>query len=366
MQPETIELPGRNKQRFQRQTRPGTPPGTVVSHPDAPQPNVRLLKYGPSKCSDDEITDISQLSDRGDESKVTWVDVAGLGDADVITRVGAIFGLHPLALEDVVNVHQRPKVESYGDHLFLIARAHTRGSSMQTEQVAMFLGHNFVVTFQEGHVDCFEPVRQRILSGTGRVRACGADYLFYSLLDAVIDGYFPALEQYGEELDAVDDQLSSNGERGLIKQIHKVRSELLTFRRSVWPLREAINSLIRDSGALVSDETDLYLRDCYDHTVQIIDVIETDRELCADLRDFYLTIVSNRMNQVMKFLTVIATLFIPLSFITGLYGMNFNTQVSTWNMPELNWTMGYPFALALMIGTATSLVGFFWRKGWLS
>lgn len=362
----TIELPNRIKQRFQRQTRPGTPPGTVVPHPDAPQPIVRLVKYGASDFSDHEITDIAKLRDLIDDSEVIWVDVDGLGDAGVITRVGEIFGLHPLALEDVVNVHQRPKVELYGDHLFLIARAHSRDRSMKTEQVAMFLGRNFVVTFQEREVDCLDPVRQRILSGKGKVREFDADYLLYSLLDAVIDGYFPALEQYGEKLDALDDEVSSSGERGLINQIHNVRSELLSIRRSVWPLREAINSLIRDSGELVSDETDLYLRDCYDHTVQIIDVIETDRELCADLRDFYLTVVSNRMNQVMRFLTVIATLFIPLSFIAGLYGMNFNPKASAWNMPELNWTMGYPFALVLMACTATSLVAFFWRKGWLS
>lgn len=362
----TIELPNRTKQRFQRQTQPGTLPGTIVPDPKAPQPIVRLAKYGPADCSEHVIADVGKLPALLDESVVTWVDVDGLGNAEVIKRIGEIFGLHPLALEDVVNVHQRPKVEAYKDHLFLIARAHPSGSLMETEQVAMFLGHNFVITFQEREVDCLDPVRQRIVTGKGKIREFGADYLLYSLLDAVIDGYFPALEKYGEKLDALDDQVSSSGERSLINQIHSVRSELLSLRRSVWPLREAINSLIRDSGNLVTDETDLYLRDCYDHTVQIIDVIETDRELCADLRDFYLTVASNRMNQVMKFLTVIATLFIPLSFIAGLYGMNFNPKVSPWNMPELNWTMGYPFALTLMTATATGLIAFFWRKGWLS
>ncbi len=361
-----IELPYRIKQRFQRPTHPGTLPGTVVPHPDAPKPRIRLLKYGPTTCSELEITDVESLPDQLDDAEVTWVNVDGLGDADVIMYVGQIFGFHPLALEDVVNVHQRPKLESYGDHLFLIARAHQTGEWQDSEQVAMFLGKRFVITFQEGQVDCLDSVRQRILAGRGKIRSFAADYLLYSLLDCVIDGYFPVLERHGESLDRLDDLVSSSAERNLISQIHNIRSALLSLRRSVWPLREAINALIRDSGDLVSDETDLYLRDCYDHTVQIIDVIETDRELCSDLRDFYLTVASNRMNQVMRFLTVIATLFIPLGFIAGLYGMNFNTSSSPWNMPELNWPLGYPFALTLMAITAVTLLTFFWRKGWLS
>lgn len=361
-----IQLPNRIKQRFQRQSDPGTLPGTVVVHPDAPQPIVRLTKYGPTHCSDHETTDIESILQEADESEVVWIDVDGLGDADVITRVGEVFGLHPLALEDVANVHQRPKVESYGEYLFVVARAHPQNDSLETEQVAMFLSRRFVITFQEREVDCLDVVRQRILTKAGRIRSLGPDYLLYSLLDAVIDGYFPALERYGEKLDALDDQIATSAERSLINEIHNVRCELLALRRSVWPLREAINTLIRDSGDLISPETDLYLRDCYDHTVQIIDVIETDREMCADLRDFYLTVTSNRMNQVMKFLTIIATLFIPLSFISGLYGMNFEPTASKWNMPELNWIYGYPYALTVMIITATGLIAIFWRKGWLS
>ena len=366
MLPSAIELPKRSKQRFQRQTNPGTPPGAVVPHPDAHPPVVRVMRYGPDDCVETEISDMTQLRDLVDDSSVTWIDVDGLGDADVVVRIGEMFGLHPLAMEDVVNVHQRAKVEMYGDYLFLIARAYPVAKSLDTQQMGMFLGRNFVITFQEGGASCLDSVRRRIVADQGRIRKCGADYLLYSLLDAVVDGYFPALERYGEKLDALDDRISSSGERNLIDQIHRARSELLSIRRSVWPLREAVSSLIRDSGDLITDDTDLYLRDCYDHTVQIIDVIETDRELCADLRDFYLTVVGNRMNQVMKFLTIIATLFIPLSFITGLYGMNFNPKASSWNMPELNWGMGYPFALGLMISVASGLIILFWRKGWLT
>ncbi len=351
--------------RIQRQTKPGAVPGTIAPHPDEPEPIVRAIKYNQQQYSEHEIKSAQEVSDLLSGTDVVWVDVDGLGNAMIITQLGEAFGLHPLSLEDVVNVHQRPKLESYGKYLFVIARAQSRISSLETEQIAIFLGLNWVVTFHQRDVDCLDSVYQHIRSAKGKIRSFGADYLMYAVLDAVIDGYFPALERYGERLDALDDEISSQAEGNMINQIHNVRSELLTLRRSVWPLRDAINSLNRDSGDLIKDETRLYLRDCYDHTVQIIDVIETDRELCADLRDFYLTVASNRMNQVMKFLTIIATLFIPLSFIAGLYGMNFNTEASKWNMPELNWTYGYEFALLLMTITAALLLSFFARRGWL-
>lgn len=320
---------------------------------------------------DVDVPDVSVMGNPLSDTSVTWLDIDGLGDAKVIEQVGQMFKLHPLALEDVVNVHQRPKVEMYGDYLFVIARAHagleakSATDSLETQQIALFLGRNFVVSFREQGVHCFDSVRKRIQTKRGRIRELGADYLLYTLLDSVIDEYFPALELHGEGLDSLDDLISAGAEQDLIHRIHEVRSELLMIRRAVWPLREAINMLIRDSGDLISDETNLYLRDCYDHTVQIIDVIETDRELCADLRDYYLTVVSNRMNQVMKFLTIIATLFIPLTFVAGLYGMNFNTQVSSFNMPELNWTLGYPFALAVMTANALAMLWYFHRRGWL-
>lgn len=364
-----IHLPRRNWKRPTRRTRPGEIPGTVVAHPDALPSTIRVIQYDADRCDESEFSDSDWadgvLEPFTNKHGVTWIDVSGLGNAEVIQELGRQFGLHPLALEDVANTHQRAKVEMYGDHLFFVARAFRQGTN-ETEQVATFLGNAFVITFQEGGFDCFASVRQRIQASRGRVRVCDADYLLYALLDTIIDGYFPVLEEHGERLDALDDRISTSGERMLIDQIHHTRNALLSVRRAVWPLREAINSLIRDSGDLISDDTDLYLRDCYDHTIQIIDVIETDREMCADLRDFYLTVASNRMNQVMKFLTIIATLFIPLSFIAGLYGMNFNTKASNWNMPELNWTWGYPFALGLMATMATGLIYFFWRRGWLS
>ncbi|MGI9470399.1 MAG: magnesium/cobalt transporter CorA [Rubripirellula sp.] len=357
-----IQLPRRVKRRSRRT---GTLPGSVVTHPEALPSKIEAVQFDAEQVTSTTIgssDDLAQLTRNA--GQVTWIDVAGLENAKLIEAIGRKYGLHPLALEDAVNVHQRAKVDMYGDHLFMVVRAHPRGG-IDSEQIAMFLGTDFVITFQECTSDTLDAVRIRVQKDQGRIREHGADFLLYSLLDSVIDGFFPTLEDYGERLDNLDERISVSGERDLINQIHNVRVELLTLRRSVWPLREAINLLIRDSGTLIQDETDLYFRDCYDHVIQIIDVIESDRELCSDLRDFYLTVASNRMNQIMKFLTIIATLFIPLSFITGLYGMNFNTHVSDWNMPELNWVFGYPFAIVLMCVTAGTLTTVFWIRGWL-
>ncbi len=357
-----FQLPRRTKRRTRRTN---TLPGSVVTHPEAHPSTVSVLQFDSEEVVATTIADVSALSSLPEDAGlVTWIDVTGLENTALIQAIGDKYKLHPLALEDAVNVHQRAKVDMYGDHLFMVVRAHPHGG-VDSEQIAMFLGADFVITMQETPSEILGNVKTRVEKDKGRVRERGADYLLYSLLDSIIDSFFPTLELYGEQLDRLDERVSASGERDLINQIHNVRVELLSLRRSVWPLREAINSLIRDSGNLVHDETDLYLRDCYDHVIQIIDVIESDRELCSDLRDYYLTVASNRMNQIMKFLTIIATLFIPLSFITGLYGMNFNTHVSDWNMPELNWVFGYPFAIVLMCVTAGTLTAVFWKRGWL-
>lgn len=368
MQNAAPQLPRRTKCTKKR-VHPGEPPGTVRPQPDAAPSQVRLVRYSQESCDADlcppGITVASLLQElRPDADGVTWIDISGFQDTTLIQGIGKRLQLHSLALEDAVSGHQRPKVDVYKDHLFVVAKAHLPGT-VEFEQVAFFLKRNLVISLQENRADILAPVRNRIEADQGRIRQCGSDYLLYSLLDLVVDGYFPALEEYGERLDALDYRVSSKAEQSLINEIHGVRTELLSIRRAVWPLRDALNALVRDSGDLISNETSLYLRDCHDHMVQIIDIIETDRELCADLRDFFLSVTSNRMNQVMKFLTIIATLFIPLSFIAGLYGMNFNTQASRWNMPELNWPAGYPYVLGLMGATACGMLYFFWRKGWL-
>ena len=345
---------------FSRITLPGAAPGSVVASPEEPKPVIRVIAYSNGDLVDKTVDSLKDLEELTESHAVTWINVDGLGDADVIYALGDMFGLHRLALEDVVNVHQRPKVEDYGDHLFIVARMVDASEQLQTEQISFFVGKTFVLTFQEGKPgDCLEPVRRRIRKSSGHIRYRGTDYLAYSLLDSIIDHYFPVVESYGEQLDVLDDQLINTRGDASIAAIHRFRSELLVLRRAVRPHREAINELLRDSHELITDETRLFLRDCYDHTIQLGEAIDTYRETCSDLRDFHLAAVGSRTNDVMKTLTIIATIFIPLGFIAGLYGMNFD------HMPELHWKYGYPFSLGLMGSVVTSLMFWFSHKGWL-
>lgn len=346
-----------------RRTPVGRPPGTLEADADAPPPVIRLIAFGPDEVVEREAADLESVREARGRWPVLWVDVDGLGDAALIAEIGRLFDLHPLALEDVLHVHQRPKHDEYGRCHFVVGRMLTPGERLDTEQVSLFFGRDFVVTFQERAGDCWEPVRERIRKAQGRVRSAGADYLAYALLDAIVDAYFPVLEEFGERLEALEDRVVARPDRSAIGEIHSARRDLLTLRRAVWPLRDALNSLQRDVH-LVTDETRVYLRDCYDHTVRIIDVIETGREIAAGLMEVYLSSLSNRMNEIMKVLTIIATIFIPLGFVAGIYGMNFNPEISPWNMPELNWRWGYPFALGLMAVVAGVLLAYCWRKGW--
>jgi magnesium transporter len=340
---------------------------------------MQLFCYGPAELKECDVRNPGELAQFLGHQPVTWLNVDGVGHAGTIEQLGRALGLHPLALEDVVHVHQRAKVEDYEGVLFIVARmvrlvaegppgddaaaeGHPR---LETEQLSLFLGPNFVVTFQEeGDVDCLEPVRERLRKNHGKLRQAGADHLAYAILDAVTDGYFPVLEWYSDALDDVEDNLDTNYDPQELKRIHEIRTDLLTLRRLAWPLREALQNLQRDTHAGVTPETRIYLRDCYDHTVQILDVLETYREICADLREFYFSTLSQRTNDIVKVLTVISTIFIPLSFVAGVWGMNFDRR-SPWNMPELGWWYGYPFALAVMLLIVAVLMCYFWRKGWL-
>jgi len=361
---------GKKKKRklrfFKRQTKPGAMPGSVVVDPQAPPSVITVIAYGPDRVVEERIKDVAAVRQYLDRWPVTWINVDGLGDAEVIHKLGEMFHLHQLALEDVVNVHQRAKVEGYGDHLFIVARMVSWSDRLETEQVSFFLGRNYVLTFQESVAgDSFEPVRERLRTDRGRIRQVGADYLAYSLIDSVIDAYFPVLERCGEALDQLEDEVIEGGNRGVVGRVHEIKHDLLTLRRAIWPHREALHELSRDPHPCIADGTRIFLRDCYDHTVQLIDLAETYRELGSDLRDLYMSSVSNRMNEVMKLLTVISSIFIPLNFIAGIYGMNFDPSASPLNMPELRWFYGYPFALSLMATVATTLLVLFYRSGWL-
>ena len=344
---------------------PGTPPGTVIVDPEASRPTIRVLAYGADEVVEQTLSDPHDVLEVLNKQTVTWVDVEGLGDAATLHALGEIFGVHRLVLEDIATLHQRPKVELYGEHLFIVARAVYLGEQLETEQISLFVGKNFVLTFQEGRPgDCLEAIRERIRKKGGRIREAGHDYLAYALLDAIVDSYFPILEAYGERLETLEDDILTQPQVDTVARIHRIKRDLLTLRRAMWPQRETFSMLLRGETAVMTTETRLYLRDCYDHTVQILDLLETYRELGADLIDMYLSMVSNRTNEIMRVLTVISVIFIPLTFIAGLYGMNFDTK-SPWNMPELTWSLGYPFSLVVMLVVAVGQLLFFRRRGWL-
>ena len=344
---------------------PGSAPGTLVADPDALKPVIRVIAYGPKDLEETTIEDPEELREIVGRLPVTWVNVDGLGDPALISRLGEIFGLHRLALEDVVHLRQRPRVEDYGQHLFLVTQMTRLTPKVENEQVSLFLGPDFLLTFQERPGDCFDPVRERIQKSGARIRESKPDYLAYALIDAVIDTYFPLLEHFGEKVDELESAVLQAPEEGLIPRIHELKMDLLSLRRIIWPQRDMANTMIRDFSELIEEQTRVYLRDCYDHTIQLLDMVETYRELASGLIELYLSGVSQRSNDIMKVLTIIATIFIPLGFIAGLYGMNFDSAVSPWNMPELGWAWGYPFALALMAAVAIALLLYFRKRGWI-
>jgi len=360
----------RRKPRSRRKTsvraRPGTAPGTLVVDPQSAPSQVHVLAYGRDEVVEHDLPELNQLPALLAKYPVVWVNVDGLGNLAVLQELARVFALHPLAMEDVVNLHQRAKVETFHNHVFLVTHMAQLADTLEMEQISLFVGSNFVISFQERPGwDCLESVRERIRKSVTRIREAGPGYLAYALIDAVVDHYFPVLEQYGERLELLEDSILLHPERQTIAQVHAVKRELLHLRRAIWPQREALNILVRDEIPPFDGETRIYLRDVYDHAVRIIDLTETYREICSDLMDLYLSSVSNRMNEVMKVLTVISTLFIPLTFIAGLYGMNFQTEASPWNMPELTWYLGYPLCLLAMLVISALQLWFFYRRGWI-
>jgi len=353
--------------RIRRRTMPGAAPGMIIPEPTAPLPTITVTRYTADTYEERVLHDIRTLPQILKKEGIVWCDVDGLGDPAVMNQLAEIFGLHPLAMEDVVNTHQRAKVEEYGDVLFIVMRfPHLADNGViETEQISFFLGKGFLLTFQPRPGDAFLPVRKRLHDPTSPIRSAGPDYLAYSLIDLTIDSYFPVLDQLAERLEALDDQITTSDPRRVLSSIHDLRRELLYLRRTLWPHRDALQAMTRDHHILLAETTRLHLRDCWDHIMALVDLTETYRELCADLRDYCMSAISNRMNEVMKWLTLIATVFIPLSFIAGVYGMNFDPDASPWNMPELRWHLGYPFVLTLMLTVAGVMIWSFYRRGWI-
>jgi magnesium transporter len=349
-----------------RRNAPGTSPGTVVAHPEARPTKIRMMAYGPDAIIEQEVESVDRIKEFQNKWPVLWISVEGLKDVECLHQLGALFSLHPLMLEDIVSGHQRPKAEPYDSGLFIVARAAlTLDDGIFLEQISLVLGEGFVLTFQESSSNQFEPVRQRIRKKGGRIRKSRSDYLTYSLLDTIVDSFFPVLDKYNDRLDDYEDEVIEHPNRKMIDRIHGLKRDFLTLRRNVWPLRETLNTLIRERDSF-TDDTQLFLRDSYDHVVQIIDILDSHQERGSDLINIYLSSLSNKMNEVMKVLTMIATIFMPLGFIAGVYGMNFDREKSPFNMPELSWYFGYPFALGLMAITAVLLLFYFKRKGWLN
>lgn len=333
-----------------------------------PQPSMRVMAYTANECLVKEGCSVAELPAIMSAHDVTWVDVAGLGHPDLVRSIAGVFGLHQLAIDDVLHVNQRPKIEPYADSLYVVLRMAEWVEGLETEQVSLFLGRNWVLTFQERPGDCFDPVRERLTGGARSLRSGGADHLAHALIDAVIDSHFPVLEIVGERLEDLEAEVLDRPSREITRAIQSVKRDLLVLRRIAWPTRDAMAALHRDPSVLVGAEARLLLRDCHDHAVQIMDLVETFRELCAGIMELYRSSVSHRMNEIMKVLTIIATLFMPLSFIAGVYGMNFQWHPvdAPSNMPELQWRHGYLMALGIMGATAAGLIGYFFAQGWLS
>ena len=340
----------------------GARPGTLVIAENAPPPKVRVIHYTSNDVREEEVTDIEQLREALSEDSVTWVDVQGFGDEDVIRRIGEIFSLQSLAIEDVVNVPQRPKAETYGEQLLVITRmVRLIGPlDIDSEQVSIVLGKGYVLTFQERYGDVLDPVRSRIQGSKGLpFRSQGPDYLAYAILDTIIDGYYPVLEVLGDQLGGLEDVVIVNPNPRILRKLNRTKNMLINLRRALWPQRESVNSLIRDANPLITDLTRAYLRDTYDHCIQTSEVIEMYREMVTGLMNTYLSSVANRTNDVMKVLTIMASIFIPLTFLAGIYGMNFE------NMPELHFWWSYPLVWVMMLSLAVGMIFYFRRKGWI-
>ncbi len=346
---------------------PGTAPATLTPREDACETSLSLIQYDRETLLEAEFDDIGELLSRLDDKKVNWINVDGLANLDVIRRLGEHFNIHPLALEDVLNTTQRPKVEHFTTHFFIVSEMiyFDEKQRLSFEQISLFLGPTFLITLQEekGH-DVFQQVRARLRAGRGYSRQMGPDYLAYALLDAMVDQVFPVLETLGDSIEAIEEELLDKPTRSTLRKLYEAKRLLLQLRRAAWPQREIFNTLIRDDTGLIKRETQIFLRDCYDHITQVIDIIESSRDLTAGLMDLYLSSLGFRTNEIMRVLTVVSVMFIPLTFLAGVYGMNFDTALP-WNMPELRWPFGYIYFWGVCVATVTGMVIFFKRRKWL-
>ena len=346
------------------QKKAALPPGTVEYFGEKKTERVRIsvLDYDAAGVEEKELPDAEACRPYRDSKTVSWINVTGLHDTGLLTRLGTDYGVHPLVLEDIVHTQQQPKFEDHEDYLYIVVRMlsyEPEARRIRSEQVSLVVTPHTVLSFQEVEGDVFDPIRTRIRSGRGRIRTMGADYLAYAVLDAVVDHYFVVLERIGEEIESLEDGLVEKPDPAVLEAVHHLKREMILLRKSVWPLREVLAGLGRGESKLIRKGTHIFLRDVYDHTVQVIDAVESFRDILSGMQDLYLSSISNRMNEVMKVLTIIATVFIPLGFLAGIYGMNFEF------MPELGWRWSYPVFWGVIVGIIGGMLAYFRKRRWI-
>jgi len=342
----------------------GLAPGTLVhvGERKAESVHITVTDYDEQNYQEKKVPSIEECVPLKTTPTTTWINIDGLHQTEVIEEIGKKFDLHPMMLEDVLNTNQRPKVEDYESCLFVVLEMLSydeKKGKILSEQISLILGGHYLITFQESVGDVFGPVRDRIKNTKWRIRKLGADYLLYALVDCIVDNYFVVLEKVADKIELLQEQVAADPSQEILQQIHELKREMIFFRKSVWPVRELVNSLLRSESPLMQKTTEIYLRDIYDHAVQIIDTMETYREMISGMLDVYLSSISNKMNSVMKVLTIIATIFIPLTFVAGVYGMNFKY------MPELEWRWAYPAIWVVMFAIFIGMMVYFKRKKWL-
>ena len=357
-----LQKPKSIKKRRSRKA--GAPPGTLVHIGEKMAETIRItyIDYDEKDIVEKQVSKIEECFPFKSTPTVTWINIDGLHDVETIEKLGKEFDLHPLMLEDILHTEQRPKIEDYEKYIFIVLRMlsyNYETQAVESEQLSIVLGPNFVISFQERVGDIFDPIRDRIRNAKGRLRKMGPDYLCYSLVDAIVDNYFTILEKVGEKIELMEEELVSEPTENILQQIHSMKREMISLRKSVWPLRELISGLQRSESELIQESTGIYLRDVYDHTIQVIDTVESFRDMVSGMLDIYLSSISNKMNAVMKVLTNNATIFIPWTYIAGIYGMNFE------NMPELKQWWAYPLVWIVMIAVAAVMLVYFRRKKWL-
>jgi magnesium transporter len=337
-------------------------PGTVVyiGKKKTAKVGITIIDYNEREYQKKEVKKIEECFPFKEKDSVTWINIDGVHNTRIIEDIGKCFGIHPLVLEDIGDTTQRPKVEDFDDYIFIVIKMlyYNSKREIQAEQVSLILGENFVISFQETKGDVFDPVRERIEKCKGRIRKMGSDYLLYRLIDAIVDNCFAVLEEMGDEIEVLEEDIVERVAPESLHTIYDFKKDMILLRRSIWPLREVVNAFTREAPALISENTIIYFRDVYDHTIQVIDTAETFRDMLSGLHDTYLSSISNKMNEIMKILTMFATIFIPLTFIVGVYGMNFTF------MPELCWRWGYWTVWGLIIIVGVSMIFYFKRKKW--